>query len=160
MKSFISQLSERERRLLMYGGLIVLVVLLWLLIFRPVSDYITRQAALRMELQQQLNSMQQASQRLIGQQTQTIQSLPEDKTFSAWLDSELIQLNLQQSVKRSEPVDEQTVTLWLESVPFDQMADWLQLIYQNFGVVVDQADINVTDRTTGLVTIRMRITKS
>ena len=160
MKKFLSQFSERERNLLAYGGLLVLMVMLWLLLYRPISTFITHQAELKVQLQQQLNSMQQASGRLIGQQTQSIQPLPADKTFSAWLDGQLSQLNLQQSVKRSEPIDEQTVTLWLESVPFDRLADWLQQINNKYGVVVDQADINITDRTMGLVTIRMRVTKS
>jgi Type II secretory pathway, component PulM len=136
------------------------VVVLWLLVYRPVTQHLTQQAALKIQLQQQLDSMQHAAIRLTGQPTQTTQPLPLDKTFSAWLDGQLKQLNMQQAVKRSEPVDDRTVTLWLESVPFDQWADWLQQINNQYGVVVDQADINVTDRSLGLVTIRMRVTKS
>ncbi|KAA3638990.1 MAG: hypothetical protein DWP95_11490 [Proteobacteria bacterium] len=160
MKRFLTQLSQREQRLLIYGAGLVFVVLLWLLVYRPVSNFIMQQAELKAQLQRQLTSMQQAAISLTGQQTQIKKSLPSDKTFSAWLDGQLMQINLQQAVKRSEPIDEQTVTLWLESVPFDLWADWLQRIYSQYGVVVDQADINVTDRTLGLVTIRMRVTKS
>jgi len=159
MKHFLSQLSQRERQLLMVGGLVILVVMFWLLLYRPLSTHISQQVLLKTQLQQQLNSMQQAAAGLGGHQLSTRQSLPADKTFSAWLDGQLNQLNMQQSVKRSEPIDDKTVTLWLESVAFDQWADWLQRINQQYGVVVDQADINVTDRDLGLVTLRIRITQ-
>ncbi len=160
MKQFLTQLNRREKQLIIYGGLLILVVLLWLMVFRPVTRHINQQAELKSQLQQQLDGMQQAAVNLIGQQTTTRQSLPADKTFSAWLDDQLRQLNLQQSVKRSEPIDDKTVNLWLESVPFDIWADWLQRIDKQYGVVVDQADINVTDRDLGLVSLRIRVTKS
>jgi general secretion pathway protein M len=160
MKQFLTQLSQRERQLLIVGGLLILAVMFWLLLYRPVTSYIEQRANLKIQLQQQLVSMQQAATGISHQQTTSKQSLPADKTFSAWLDGQLNQLNMQQSVKRSEPIDETTVSLWLESVPFDQWADWLQRINNQYGVVVDQVDINVTDRSLGLVTLRMRITKS
>ena len=160
MKQFFTQLNRREKQLIIYGGLLILVVLLWLMVFRPVTRHINQQAELKSQLQQQLDGMQQAAVNLIGQQTTTRQSLPADKTFSAWLDDQLRQLNLQQSVKRSEPINDKTVNLWLESVPFDIWADWLQRIDKQYGVVVDQADINVTDRDLGLVSLRIRVIKS
>ena len=160
MKQFFTQLNRREKQLMIYGGLLILMVLLWLMVFRPVNSHINQQAELKNQLQQQLEGMRQAAVNLAGQQTTTRQPLPADKTFSAWLDDQLRQLNLQQSVKRSEPIDDNTVNLWLESVPFDIWADWLQRIDKQYGVVVDQADINVTDRDLGLVTLRIRVTKS
>ena len=160
MKQFFTQLNRREKQLMIYGGLLILMVLLWLMVFRPVNSHINQQAELKNQLQQQLEGMRQTAVNLAGQQTTTRQSLPADKTFSAWLDDQLRQLNLQQSVKRSEPIDDNTVNLWLESVPFDIWADWLQRIDKQYGVVVDQADINVTDRDLGLVTLRIRVTKS
>ena len=160
MKQFFTQLNRREKQLIIYGGLLILVVLLWLMVFRPVTRHIIQQAELKSQLQQQLDGMRQAAVNLAGQQTTTRQSLPADKTFSAWLDDQLRQLNLQQSVKRSEPINDKTVNLWLESVPFDIWADWLQHIDKQYGVVVDQADINVTDRDLGLVSLRIRVTKS
>lgn len=160
MKQFIAQLSRREKQLLMYGGLLVLVVLLWLLVYRPVTEYLSQQAALKTQLQQQLSSMQQAATGLTGQVSQDTRELPAGQTFSAWIDGQLKQLGMQQAVKRSEPIDDKTVTLWLESVPFDPWADWLQRINQQYGVVVEQVDVSITDRSLGLVTLRMRITKS
>ena len=160
MKQFTAQLSRREKQLLMYGGLLVLVVLLWLLVYRPVTEYLSQQAALKTQLQQQLSSMQQAATGLTGQVSQDTRELPAGQTFSAWIDGQLKQLGMQQAVKRSEPIDDKTVTLWLESVPFDPWADWLQRINQQYGVVVEQVDVSITDRSLGLVTLRMRITKS
>lgn len=160
MKQFIAQLSRREKQLLMYGGLLVLVVLLWLLVYRPVTEYLSQQAALKTQLQQQLSSMQQAVTGLTGQVSQDTRELPAGQTFSAWIDGQLKQLGMQQAVKRSEPIDDKTVTLWLEFVPFDPWADWLQRINQQYGVVVEQVDVSITDRSLGLVTLRMRITKS
>ncbi len=160
MKRFFAQLSQRERQLLLYGGGVILLVLLWLLVYQPLSNRINRQVVLKNQLQQQLTGMQQAAATIKGHSLRPQQVLPIDQTFSSWLDAQLNKLNMQQSVKRSEPIDENTVTLWLESVPFDPWADWLQQINRQYGVVVEQADIQVTDRTQGLVNIRMRITKS
>ncbi|MFV0543767.1 MAG: type II secretion system protein GspM [Marinicella pacifica] len=158
MKLFLSQLSHRERQLLNVGAVLILLTLFWLLVFRPVSNYLNRQAHLKIQLQQQLSAMQQSAGQLTGRQVISQQALPADKTFSAWLDGQLQQLNLQNAVKRSEPVDDKTVTIWLESVSFDTWVDWLQDIHQKYGVTVDQADIIISDRPAGLVNIRMRIT--
>lgn len=160
MKKYLTELSQRERNLLGLGTLIVALVLLWLLVYRPISTHIDQQVVRKQQLQEQLNIMQQAVGQIRPNQAQSRVPLPADKTFSAWLDGQLSQLNLQQAVKRSEPIDENTVTLWLQSVPFDRIADWLQSIHQKHGVVVDQADINVVDRSLGLVTLRIRITTS
>ena len=83
MKLFLSQLSHRERQLLNVGAVLILLTLFWLLVFRPVSNYLNRQAHLKIQLQQQLSAMQQSAGQLTGRQVISQQALPADKTFSA-----------------------------------------------------------------------------
>ncbi len=155
----IQQLSLREQRLLFIGGGILLIILLWVFIYRPTQHYLQDQAEIKARLAQQLVIMERDTRDLKPERLQPLKILASGTTFSTWIDDQLGTLGIQQLVKRSEPIDNNTVSLWMEQAPFDKVADWLQQINDEYGIIADQADINVTDRTLGLVTIRMRLVK-
>jgi type II secretory pathway component PulM len=85
--------------------------------------------------------------------------LPVNTTFSSWVDMQLSQIGMQELVNRTEPVDANTLTLWLTNAPFDQVIDWLQQIHETHAILADQIDINVTDKSLGLTNIRIRLVK-
>lgn len=155
----VQQLSLREQRLLFIGGGLLLIILLWVFIYRPTQHYLQDQAEIKARLTQQLVIMERDTRDLKPDRLQPLKTFAAGTTFSTWIDGQLGSLGLQQMVKRSEPIDVNTVTLWMEQTPFDKVADWLQQINDEYGIMADQADINVTDRALGLVTIRMRLVR-
>lgn len=159
MKNWLQNLSAREQRLLKVGVTLVVLALLWVLVYLPTNRYLSSQADIKQRLEQQLQQMQGMVQSSGRSVAKTLTPIPANMTFSSWLDQQLSLVNLQDMVNRTEPIDANTISVWLQGAPFDQVIDWLQLMADKHGVLVDQIDVNVVDRSLGLTNIRMRLIK-
>ena len=156
MKQWYTNLTHSERRLIVVGSITVMLALFWTLIYLPINQKIDSQVEIRNRLNDQLIEMQGLGQVSASQLRKKI-SIPQNMTFSSWVDLQLSQLGLQELVNRTEPIDSKTLTVWLNNAPFDQVIDWLQRIHLSHGIKVDQIDVNVTDRSLGYTNIRMRL---
>ncbi len=159
MKNWLQNLTSREQRLLKIGATLVMLALLWVLVYLPTNRYLSSQADIKQRLEQQLQQMQTMVQSSGSTVTNTLTPIPSNMTFSSWLDQQLSLVNLQDMVNRTEPIDANTISVWLQGAPFDQVIDWLQLMANKHGILVDQIDVNVVDRSLGLTNIRMRLIK-
>jgi len=159
MKKWFMTLSQSERRLMVVGGLLIAVALFWVMVYQPLNRHLDSQVKTKARLATQLAQMQQLTQTVSTSQVSPVQPLPAGTTFSSWVDRQLQQVNLQQLVNRTEPVNSDALVIWMQGVPFDQLADWLQQIAMTYAVTVDQIDVNVVDSSLGITNIRMRLTK-
>ncbi len=155
MKKWLDGLSVREQRLLKSGTLIVSLGLFVAFVFLPANRSLDDKAQRLGVLKQQLNQMEQS--RPNGSAAQ--QLLPITSSFSVWLDQQMVQLNLQNLISRAEPVDESTMTLWLQNAPFDPVIDWLMEVEQRFGVTTTNLDVVQKDKASGLSDIRMTLVR-
>jgi|GEM_PF-1251197 len=152
-------LSQSEQRLLSIGTVMITLALLWVLFYQPLTAHVNNQATIKNRLQTQLNQMQEMTGTVIDNSLTEVQPIPTDITFSSWVDQQLKVVNLQEMVNRTEPIDENSLSIWFQGVPFDQAIDWLQNISKKYAVQADQIDVNVVDSALGLTNIRMRLTK-
>lgn len=159
IKQWFATLSNSEQRLLGAGTVLVSLALLWVFVYLPVNQHIEQQVNIHARLQSQLSQMQQMTGDVAAIQLTPVQQIPASMTFSSWLDQQLQQAGLQQMVNRTEPIDENRISIWLQGVPFNQVVDWLEMIARTYAVKVDQIDINVVDSSLGLTEIRMRLVK-
>lgn len=159
MKKWYDNLTASEQRLLLLGALLISVVFLWVLVYKPMVKHIDSQVNIKNNLRQQLAEMKSVQPNLLKSTNRQKVNFPTNTTFSSWVDRQLNQVGLQEMVNRTEPIDNNTLTIWLSNAPFDQVVDWLQAIQQQYAVVVDQIDVNVTDKSLGLTNIRMRLVK-
>jgi general secretion pathway protein M len=159
MKKYFNNLTNSEQKLLLMGSLLIGIVLFWVMIYQPLVKHINSQVNIKSNIQQQLAEMRSIQPALLANTNHQKAFFPENITFSSWVDQQMNQIGLQQMVNRTEPIDNNTLTVWLSNAPFDQVVDWLQTIQQQNAVVVDQIDVNVTDKSLGLTNIRMRLVK-
>jgi general secretion pathway protein M len=159
LSAWFSDLSQSEQRLLTVGGLLVGMALGWVLVYQPVVNHIDAQVSVKARLQNQLNQMQAMTGTTVNNSVTEVLPIPAGVTFSSWVDQQLRLVNLQEMVNRTEPIDENSLSVWLQGAPFDQVIDWLQTISTQYAVQVDQIDVNVVDATLGLTNIRMRLVK-
>ena len=152
-------LSQSERRLMVVGALLIAAALFWVMVYQPLNRHLDSQVKTKARLAIKLVLMQQLTQTVSTSQVSPVQPLPAGTTFSSWVDRQLQQVNLQHLVNRTEPVNTDALVIWMQGVPFDQLADWLQQIAMTFAVTVDQIDVNVVDSSLGITNIRMRLTK-
>lgn len=158
MKQWYLQLEARERQLLHWGGLVVIIALLWAFVYQPVKRSLDDDAKRLSTLRQQMQTMQQLSADVSNTTpTTAVSPLSSGVTFSTWLDRQLESRALMPFVRRAEPVDTLTSTLWLQNAPFDNTMDWLQDIQEQFSVSIEQLDAVATDRANGLATIRLTL---
>lgn len=157
MKKWLQQLTPREQQIFIFGSGLLLIVLLFTFVYRPTERAIRQKNQTLQTLQQQLAEMHNL-RRPSGSSTPR-GSIPADTTFSAWLDKQMVALKLQNAIVRAEPIDQNTITIWLENIPFDPMIDWLAKIEPQFSVVVQQIDITTKDRNSGLCNFRLTLVK-
>lgn len=158
MKNWYQQLTNREKLLFKFGCVLILVVFLWLLVYRPVVASLEDKTSRLQLLKGQLSEMQTTANKVSGSNTVSVQSpLAEGVTFSTWLDRQLEKHELISYIRRTEPVDKSTTIVWFNNVPFDPMVDWLQKSRHQFGVFTKQMDVTVTDRSLGLVNLRITL---
>lgn len=158
MKKWYKSLSSSEQRLFSVGLVLVMVGLAWSYIYLPMNRKLDSQVEIRNRIHQQLIEMESMGEINFNQKLSNL-TIPPTMTFSTWVDQQLNQLGLQELVNRTEPIDANTLTIWLNNAPFDQVIDWLQSIQDSYGVKVDQIDVNLTDRSLGYTNIRMRLVK-
>lgn len=159
IRQWFQSLTASEQRLLSIGSLLVFLALLWVFVYQPVTRKINEQAVVKNRLQSQFEQMEAWNKNAMPDQSIKQFVIPQGMTFSSWLDQQLQKVKLQQMVSRTEPIDESSLSVWLQGAPFNQVIDWLQDISKNYAVRVDQIDINVVDSDLGLTDIRMRLVK-
>ncbi|MCB1582628.1 MAG: type II secretion system protein M [Xanthomonadales bacterium] len=152
-------MTQNEQQLIKIGSVLVSIVLFWVLIYQPLNKHLNQQIVIKNNLQQQLTQMQSMKPNVLTSVNTQKAPFPSNTTFSSWVDRQLSQVGLQEMVNRTEPVDNNTLTVWLSNAAFDLVVDWLQSIQQQYDIVVDQIDVNVTDRNLGLTNVRMRLVK-
>lgn len=157
MKKWFLNLSDREQQLVKYGAIVVLLALMVAFVFLPVNRSLEAKHHRLASLQNQGQQMQQI---LASAATTHVRgTVPSGVTFSAWLDQQMVALAIQNLVTRAEPVDENTMTLWLQNAPFDVVVDWLAMVEQQFGVAATQLDVVSKDKANGLSDLRMTLVK-
>ncbi|HBC34601.1 MAG TPA: type II secretion system protein M, partial [Marinobacter adhaerens] len=60
------------------------------------------------------------------------------------------------SLQRFEPSGEDAIRVWLENVPFAEVAAWLERLNGNHGVVIDQAAMDRASEP-GRVSVRLTL---
>lgn len=136
MKQWLSGLHHRERRMVMAGGVALIIMLVYLLLWEPLLN--SRQQ-LEKSVQANKNTyawMQQAAVEIGGF---TVKNRNEKKHTGSILGtiSRSAKLILKGAVlKRVEEDRQQGVRVWIERVAFDDLIRWIGQIQQQHGIRV------------------------
>jgi general secretion pathway protein M len=60
------------------------------------------------------------------------------------------------TLQRFEPSGDDAIRVWLEQVPFGQVASWLEMLNTDNGVEIEQASMDRQDEP-GLVSVRLTL---
>lgn len=151
MLNWFNGLQSREQRMLILGVSVVMVFFLYLLVWQPVHEQITK-------LEGQVTAQQQQYAEL-GGIIEQYKALPEIKdtglqnaSLLSIVDSTSKKLGIRNAVKRLSPEGEGKVRVRLENVVSDKAFRWLAAISRQNGLQADQIDINPAEGA-GMVTI-------
>lgn len=156
MKEFWTNLSQRDRQLLIFAGALLLVFIL----FMSWSSLHTRVDRLRSLVhdQQVLDQWMQDSAAELRQLQSAggTQGAPAatDKSLLALVDQTARQAGLGGAIKRVEPEQDDSVRVWFEQVAFDDMVRWLAKLQRTYAVQIDTISVERQDQP-GRVNVRL-----
>ncbi|MDX1588860.1 MAG: type II secretion system protein M [Oleiphilaceae bacterium] len=137
------QLPQRDRRALQLLVVAVAVVLLYALLWKPVSDYRADAHSAAESAEQLLGYVQsqevRARDAAASVQRGQTQQLKPGSDFLTTVTSSAQKSGL--SLSRFEPSGDDGMRIRLEQVPFNELSQWLEHLGTEYGIKVDQASI-------------------
>jgi general secretion pathway protein M len=156
LRAWWSSLAERERRVLGAGGLVLALILLYLVVWEPLTAarqqrQVELQAAraLAVQLEQLATAAPRAAAGPVAGAGQSLLAIVDQSRKASAIDK---------PPSRLQPEGDDTVRIWLEDVPFEALVRWLGDLHGRYGVRVDSADID-RESGPGLVSARLTLVR-
>lgn len=157
MKQYWQQLKPRERMLMMIGGGIFSVLILYLVVLEPLTikvEQLTVKVEKHQALVKALKTMSKEVVSLQRSSSGSVSSKRRGQSLLVLVDRTSKQDKLGKSITRIEPDGSARVRVWLEAAAFDDLTKWLAKLETNYNIIVETAVIDKTD-TTGRVNVRV-----
>jgi len=139
MLAWYNKLSERERRMVLLGG-IAAVVLLILAIVLPLSRNISQARQRVTNKQADLAFIRNAVPQLAAAGP-GIGTAATGESLVVLIDSSARESGIGKSLSSSQPTADKGLRVRLDHVPFDALVAWLARLSQSHGVSVESAEI-------------------
>ncbi len=145
LRSWWQGRDARERQILLIGGVLVVLMLGWALLYKPLADARSRLAQGNQRLAADLVTMRSDAARLAGGGVEDGARERAGRSLLALVDAGIRDIGLSAGLKRIEPAGEGRVRLRLEAVPFDPLAAWLETLAQRHDIVVAELAATATE---------------
>lgn len=149
--------SARDRRVLVIGGIVVAVLLVWALAWIPLSraraDLTAQVAQQRADLAWMRQELSQA--RALDAQGVRGNAARQGKSLLALADATARSANLGDALKRVEPTGPASVRVTFEIADFDALANWMDGLARDYGVSVTDFS---AEKVEGLGLVNARVT--
>lgn len=158
MRAWFAQLRPNDRRALIIGLAVLVVVLGYLFIWEPAAKHLVQLRQTVNEQQSLLTWMQQAAQQVqqLRGSTGGAAKIADGQSLLAVVDQSAKSGHLGTAMKRVEPEGQNTVRVWFEQANFDDLVLWLEGLQRTYNVGV--ANIVIERQTTpGLVNVRLSL---
>lgn len=153
-------LPRRDQQALKLMVVALVLALIYFAIWRPVHDYHEQAVSARDHATELLAWMQQNREavRSLGGGTATRSSpanKPENgRELMATVTGTAREAGL--DLQRFEPSGDDSIRVWLEDVPFGQVAQWLEGLHSDHGILIDQAAMD-RQSSPGVVSVRLTL---
>jgi len=155
------QLPRRDQQALIVLAIAIFIGLLYFAIWRPAVTFHDNAISKREnaeELLAWLDANRSAFQRLSGgasgQATTSVDKPADGRALMAVVTRSAGESGL--ALQRFEPSGEDAIRVWLEQVPFGQVAGWLETLNKENGVEIEQASMDRQNEP-GLVSVRLTL---
>lgn len=145
MKEWFAGLNPRERHILIAGGFVTGLLLLYQLVWSPLSSGVEKRATQTMKLEQQLDWMRQSTaeiRQLRGSRSGT-GALPPGQSLLG-LTQQTARKQLGSAIKKMQAEGQNGVRMWLEDASFDAIMQWLDILQFKYAIVI--SDITLEQR--------------
>lgn len=155
LQAWLDSLEPRERKLVIGGGVFLVVFMLYQLTWAPFANGVTDMQAKLDKTQQDLIWMQQAAEEVRALQGS---SGGRRATYAGSLlgliEKTARQKGLGSSIRKVQPEGQKGVRVWMDKVAFDAVIGWMDELQAKQGVSISHFSAERT-ATEGRVNIRM-----
>ena len=156
LRSSLQQLAPRERIIVLAGGVLLLLVLVYLLAWEPLvkthrqrAEALERARALATRIEEVAGLVRsQGSGRNVDRSTSLVAAV--DRTSRSPV--------LGKPPSRVQPEGDREVKVWIEDVPFNNLLRWLQDLETRYGIGAATAEIERGARP-GQVSVRLSLVR-
>jgi len=157
-KEWFDNLQPRERRFLVAGAAVVIVMFLYLIIWDPLVSNINSLKKSNQENQKLITWMEQSAAEVQKLQAKINAGRPMNRSKGQSLlgiiDRTAKQAKLSKNMAKVQPDGKDRAKVWLEDVSFNDMIQWLEQLQRREGIRIDTTVIERRD-TSGLVNARL-----
>lgn len=149
--------QPREKLYMICGATALVILIIYLSLWQPLTSSVARLDESVAQQRQDLLWMQAASGS-VRQLQQNSQSRMSSRSMLAVVDQAITTANLKAGLQRMEPDGQNTVKLWLNKSPFDQIIAMLGQLEQGQGIAVQTVAMTSADGA-GLVDARITLVR-
>lgn len=163
IKKYWTGLQPRERTILMLGGLVVSVILLYALLFQPWHRALSHMDVALPQLRTDLVWMQQQSQALkTGSVKQSAAKLKgQGQSLLSVVQQTAKQAKVNKAIQQMTPAENSTeVRVVLDAVNFNQWLRWIDNLYKSYGVDIKQVTAERDEDEPNIAEIRVTFIRS
>ena len=153
-------LPRRDQQALKLMTLAIVLALVSFANWRPIDQYHDQALSARQNAEELLAWMHENRITLrelsgnTGNTASSAQKPADGRELMATVTSTAREAGL--DLQRFEPSGDDAIRVWLEDVPFTQVAAWLEGLSSNHGILIDQAAMDRRD-TPGVVSVRLTL---
>ncbi|MBW9265950.1 MAG: type II secretion system protein M [Candidatus Thiodiazotropha sp. (ex. Lucinisca nassula)] len=155
MKEWWQSKTPQEHMALIIGAAAILLLLVYLLLWRPFNQALDKKALLVESQQLTLNWMQDNLDLVKNLRSQQRgKSAGSNEALLTLVDRTAKKIRLRQQIQRIKPQGDNAVQLWIEEASFDTIIKWLGQLTQAHAIEIDSLTIDRQDKP-GLVNARL-----
>ena len=160
--SLLSDMNEREKRILLVGSICGILLLVYSLILEPIITHKNRLERGLSKQQQYVVWMEAAVAQIEQFQSNgESASLPDGESLSTVIDETIKDsTRLKKAMQRLQPIGNNRVRVWFEEVEFDRAIKWLGTLADSYGITVDNISIEPLSSGKGNVNIKVALVSS
>jgi general secretion pathway protein M len=140
IRSWWENLQDRERRMLSVGAPVVGILVIYALIWSPLSDSVTDHKMQVASQKQLLVFLQRASRKISQLQASgiSVDASVESGGLLTLVEQSLSSQQLSNYLKQVQQPTQNQIRLNFEDVPFDKLMQWLQMLITTHGIRVER----------------------
>jgi general secretion pathway protein M len=155
MKEWWQSKTSQEHMAMIIGAAAILVLLVYLLMWRPFMQALDNKALLVESQQITLKWMQENLDLVKSLRRQQRGKAPSsNEALLTLVDRTAKKIQLRQQIQRIKPQGDNAVQLWIEQAPFDTIILWLGQLIHTHAIGIDSLNIDKQDKP-GLVNARL-----
>ncbi|MBT2971424.1 MAG: hypothetical protein B6D72_18225 [gamma proteobacterium symbiont of Ctena orbiculata] len=155
MKEWWQSKTPQEHMAMIIGAVAVLLLLVYLLMWRPFTQALEKKALLVESQQITLNWMQDNLDLVRSLRSQQRGSgSSSNEALLTLVDKTAKRIRLRQQIQRIKPQGDNAVQLWIEEAPFDTIMKWLGQLTLTHAIEIDSLTIDRQEKQ-GLVNARL-----